>query len=279
MLSKVGTVEVDTPLLSDPLQGSFYLAKPFANPFGSLLAAYLVLDDPKTGVVVKLAGKIEADPQTGQLLTSFTDSPEVPLEEVRVHLFGGARGALITPPLCGVHTTTATLTPWSSLASSDVVAKDSFVTDSLPGGGSCPISADKAPNDPSFSAGTVAPLAGSYSPFVVKLFREDGTQRLSGLQTTLPPGLLGKIAGVQKCSEAQIAVPRRANGQIKERSSRRTRPVPRLPNWEPSPSPPVPGPSHCGSRPTLSRRRPIRAPHSASSSSVRRWPARSTWAQ
>ena len=49
--SKIGTVEVITPLLDKPLQGTVYLAKQFDNPFNSLLALYIAVDDPETGVV------------------------------------------------------------------------------------------------------------------------------------------------------------------------------------------------------------------------------------
>ena len=222
--SKLGTVEVTSPAIAqrnaehkleldpetgqpipEPLKGSIYLAKPFENPFDSLLAIYLVIEDPKTGIIAKLGGKITADPNTGQLVTRFQEAPQLPLEDVRTHFFGGARAPLISPPLCGTHTTTTTLVPWSSPEGADAHPSDSFATSAFPGGGNCPTSAGQAPNAPAFSAGTIAPVAGAYSPFVLKLSREDGSQRLSGLDTTLPPGLIGKLAGLKLCSEAQIA--------------------------------------------------------------------------
>ena len=55
-----------------------------------------------------------------------------------------------------------------------------------------------------FEAGTASPVAGSYSPFVLKLKREDASQRFSGLNVTLPPGLIGKIAGIEQCPQAEI---------------------------------------------------------------------------
>jgi hypothetical protein len=40
-------VEVLTPLLERPLPGSVYIASQGDNPFGSLLAIYLAIDEPE----------------------------------------------------------------------------------------------------------------------------------------------------------------------------------------------------------------------------------------
>lgn len=208
--AKLGSAEAIVPLLVDepsfenqlphPLHGSVYLAKPFDNPFGSLLGLYLVIEDEETGVIAKLAGKVEANPATGQLTTSFAENPELPLEDVKLSLFGGADASLTSPLACGTHTTTSTLTPWSTPEGADAHPSDSFQTT-----GNCSASESSAPTGYSFTAGTVDPLAGAFSPFVLKLSRPDGSQRLTGLDLTLPEGLTGKLAGVPYCSEAQIA--------------------------------------------------------------------------
>ncbi|HEX4669370.1 MAG TPA: hypothetical protein VH275_05290 [Solirubrobacterales bacterium] len=223
--AKLGTLEVASPLLAQyedggtkpvldpetlqavprPLYGSIYLAKPFANQFGSLLAIYLAVEDPQSGIVSKLAGRVEPDPQSGQLTTVFEENPQLPLQDIRLSLFKGARGSLITPLACGTHTTSSDLLPWSAPEGADAHPSDSFQTSAEPGGGACPSSEGAAANAPAFSAGTESPQAGSYSPFLLKLSREDGSQRLAGLDTTLAPGLTGKLAGVAECSEAQIA--------------------------------------------------------------------------
>ncbi|HET7484129.1 MAG TPA: hypothetical protein VFJ64_01985 [Solirubrobacterales bacterium] len=203
--AKIGTVEATSPLLDHAVNGAVYVAKPFDNPFGSLLAIYLALEDPATGIVAKLAGKVEPDPSTGQLRTTFLENPQLPIEDVRLHIFNGARAALKTPLACGEYTTTSSLTPWSSPEGEDESPEDSFEISAPPSGGSCPESEAQAPNSPSFSAGTITPQAGAFSPFVLKLSRADGSQQLTGIDTALPPGLSGKLAGVPYCPEAQIA--------------------------------------------------------------------------
>jgi hypothetical protein len=229
--SKLGTVEVTTPLLAEydsehkrvdnpqtgapklvPLKGSLYLAEPTDNPFGSLLALYISIDDERTGTIAKLAGEVEPDPQTGQITTRFSDNPELPLEDIRLHLFEGARASLVTPPACGPYTTTSTLSPWSSPETPDAHPSSSFQISASPDGGSCPGSADGAPKALSFSAGTLSPQAGAYSPFSLKLTRPDGSQRLAGFDLTLPPGLSGKLAGVGTCSDQAIAAAEARSG-------------------------------------------------------------------
>jgi hypothetical protein len=203
--SRVGMVKVNSPLIDHPLRGTVYLARQGSNPFGSLIALYIAVNDPQSGIVVKLAGKVEPDPQTGRLETTFLDNPQLPFEDFDFEFFGGPRAALTTPPTCGKYTTATKLTPWTSPEGADRFPFDSFKVTSGPSGG-CANSEAQMPNSPALEAGTTAPLAARYSPFVLKLNRENGSQRIAALNTTLPPGLTGKLAGVERCSEAQLAV-------------------------------------------------------------------------
>jgi hypothetical protein len=206
--SKVGTVQVDTPLIDHPLPGSVYIAKQGENPFESLIALYIAIEDPIRGIVVKLPGKVEPDPQTGQLVVTFKENPQLPFEDFRVDLPGGPRAALTTPSTCGTYTTTSDLTPWSAPEGEVAHPSDSFEIN-----GGCASGEAQLPDRPSFEAGTVSPVAGVFSPFVFKIAREDGTQHLGAINTTLPEGLLGRLAGVSYCSEAQIAAATARSGE------------------------------------------------------------------
>ncbi len=203
--AKIGTVEVDTPLLDHPLPGAVYIATPHDNPFGSLLAIYIAVDDPVSGVVVKLAGEVKADPQTGQLSTTFRENPQVPFEDFKLDFFGGPQAALTTPQTCGEYATTADMTPWTSPEGKDSQPSGSFRIGSGPNGSRCADTPSQEPHSPSFSAGTVTPLAGLFSPFVLNLSRQDGSQRLAAIDAQLPPGLIGRLDGIAYCPDAALA--------------------------------------------------------------------------
>jgi hypothetical protein len=204
--AKLGTVEVDSPLVDHPLQGAAYIAQPYQNPFNSLLALYITVDDPQTGVVVKLAGEIHADPSTGRLTTTFLHNPQLPFEDFRLHFFGGAGGSLRTPATCGTYTTTSSLTPWSAPESGPpATPQDPWAISQAPGGGTCPTSSGAQPNSPDLDAGSVSPIAAAYSPTVVTLRRNDGSQEFSTVNLTLPPGMTGRLAGIPACSDAALA--------------------------------------------------------------------------
>jgi hypothetical protein len=194
--SKIGDVEVSTPLLANPLVGTIYLAAQNDNPTHSLLGGYIVINDPVTGTLVKIAGKLDTDPSTGQITGIFEENPQLPFSDLKLHFYGGTRGELATPEGCGTFTTTSDLRPWSAPESGpDATPTSSFQINSgcTPG------------FTPAFSAGATNAQAGAYSPFVLSFSRQDSERELSGLSVTLPPGLVGKLAGISKCTDAQLA--------------------------------------------------------------------------
>ncbi len=209
--SKIGTVEIDTPLLEAPMPGQVYLAEPYNNPFQSLLAIYIGVDDKERGIVAKFAGQIEADPNTGQLVATVDEQPQLPLEEIRIQLKQGPHAALRTPPTCGNYTTKSELTPYSA-PGSPVEFEDSFSIVSSPTG------CGPSPHAPSLDAGTVAPIAGQYSPFVVNLSRGDGTQELQSVTLSLPEGISAKLAGIPYCPDTAIAAAAVKSGQDEQAS-------------------------------------------------------------
>jgi len=215
--SKVGTVQVSTPLLDEEAHGAVYVAAPRDNPSGNLVALYMVAKIPERGIVIKQAGKVDADPRTGRLTTTFDDLPQLPFSAFKLHFREGGRAPLVMPPACGSFQTEARFVPWSAadpenpLPSEVVTKAASFTIDHGVDGGGCP-SGGAPPFNPSLVAGTVNNAAGSYSPFDLRLTRDDGEQEFTSLSVKLPPGLLGKLAGVPFCPDSAIAAARARTG-------------------------------------------------------------------
>lgn len=199
--SKIATVKVKTPLLAEELEGSVYLAQQGnagpaqgSNPFNTLLAGYIVVEG--SGVVVKIPGEIEANEQTGQLTATFAESPQLPFGDFKLHFTSGPRAPLANPPTCGTYTPEASLSAWSGQT---VQSNRPFGITQGENGAPCPGSVFA----PSFTAGTTNNQAGAFSPFTLTLSRADEDQTLGGITVQMPPGLLGKIAGIPRCAEAQ----------------------------------------------------------------------------
>ena len=240
--SKLGTVKIVTPALEEEAKGSVYLATPYANPFpeparagepahpeGSLLALYVVARFPVRGVLVKVAGKVEANPVTGQLVTSFEGVPSlhgpyleglppVPFSLFTFQFHQGQTSPLITPPACGSYDVSAALNPWSepSQLLSDI--SPAFEISSGAGDGPCP-SGGTPPFAPGVTAGTENNDAGSYSPLDIRIARNDGEQEITGFASLLPPGLTGNLSGIPFCGEAEVQRAREQSGVQAETSS------------------------------------------------------------
>jgi hypothetical protein len=185
--AKIGTVNIDTPLLNDPLTGSIYLAQQGTNPFNSLLAIYLVASGD--GVVVKLAGHVEPDAVTGQLKTTFDNNPQLPFSDFTLTFKDGPRAALANPESCGSYTTTAELTPYGN--GPTVTATDSFTIDT-----NC-----RRGFAPKFEAGTTNSAGGATTSYTMNLGRADTDEELSTVAMTMPPGLLGNLKDISLCPE------------------------------------------------------------------------------
>ena len=208
--SKVGLVHIKTPLLSHELEGAVYLATPAPNreagknPFGSLVALYIVAEDPVSGVLVKLAGRGELNESTLRVATTFTNTPQVPFEDLKLDLFGGPKGSVSTPAHCGDYGTEAAFTPWSGTGTVDLSSPpQEFEIKAGPGGGVC--AGSPLAFSPGFDAQSTSTQAGAFTGFQLELARPDGDQALSSVSMHLPPGVAALLSSVRLCEEPQAA--------------------------------------------------------------------------
>jgi uncharacterized repeat protein (TIGR01451 family) len=196
--SKIGSLELETPLIPRRLEGEMFLARQNENPFGSTLAAYVVVHDPITGVLIKIPGEFLPDPHTGRLTAVFDENPNLPFSDLQLHFFGGPRAELATPESCGTFATGAELFPYSfeeNEGERPSSAFDDFVIDEA-----CP-----SGFAPTFTAGSLNLQAGAYTPFVASFSRSDTDQELAGLTVRLPPGVLANEDDVPECTDAEPA--------------------------------------------------------------------------
>ena len=213
LASQIGTAEIRTPLLKEPLEGHVYLAQPLCgNPGqqecttadatnGRLFGLYLEAEG--SGVVIKLGGRISADPTTGRLTARFTELPQQPVSEVIVRIKGGVRAPLANPRQCGQALTNADFTAWGSPAVPDAISLSQYGVDWDGNGAPCP---PELPFAPTLTAGSASSTGAASSPFTLAIQRGDRMKDLRSLQVKLPSGLLGMLSSVTLCKEPQASL-------------------------------------------------------------------------
>jgi hypothetical protein len=231
--SKIGTAVATSPLLAlrdpqkdekiigpEPIPGSVYLLAPHPGdlPFGAgnqegKFRLLIQLENPAVGVNIKLPGVAIADPVTGRLTATFTESPQLPSSHITVSLKEGPRAPLATPVTCGSFQTTSDLVPWGSPGIPDAHPSANFDVGAGPGGSGCVGSPGQRPFHPTMSAGTESSAAGETSPFDLRLTRADGEGELGSLEATLPKGLAAKFVGVTYCPDAALAAAASRSGR------------------------------------------------------------------
>jgi len=223
--SKLGDFEVVSPLFEGRFEGAVYLASPYNNPFGTLVAVYLVARLPERGLLVKLAGRVDPNPGTGDLIATFDGLPQLPYTDLDLTFRTGQRAFLVTPPACGAAITTTESTPWALALSPGHTTVGGFVPVSTQtatqittgiGGGPCPVGSP--PFAPSVLAGGVNSNVNSYTPYFIHIARQDTEQELTSYSLVLPEGITGKLAGIPFCADAAIEAARHKSGVAEEQS-------------------------------------------------------------
>ncbi len=216
--SVIGTVEVQTPSLPpDSLGGTVYVGEPLENgpgasSTGQQFRIFIHATSTRYGVNVRLVGSVFPNLLTGQLTAVVEDNPQATFSNFRLHLNGGSKGTLTSPPTCGPNKTTTEMTPWSGNPDQNTPSS-SFNLTTYPGGGACPKTLAERPFAPGYTAKSDSSKAGAYSPFKVHIGRPDGQQELKVVNVTLPKGLTGKLAGIPYCSEAELAAAKANSGK------------------------------------------------------------------
>ena len=75
--------------VAEPVEGGVYLANRTTTRSGASSALYVVAQNPKSGVVIKLAGEVALNPVTGQLVATFPNEPGAAVRRIQPALLRG----------------------------------------------------------------------------------------------------------------------------------------------------------------------------------------------
>jgi hypothetical protein len=223
--SKLGDFEVVSPLFEGRFEGGVYLAAPYDNPFNTLVAVYLVARLPERGLLVKLAGRVDPNPGTGNLVATFDGLPQLPYTDLDLTFRTGQRAFLVTPATCGPAISTTDSSPWAlafspgkTTVSPSTPVRTTTATQITSGIGGGPCPSGTPPFNPGVVAGGVNSNVNSYTPYFVHITRQDTEQELSSYSLVLPEGITGKLAGIPFCPDAAIEAARGKRGVAEEAS-------------------------------------------------------------
>jgi hypothetical protein len=217
--SKVGTVTIESPPLPEEnLEGNVYVGRQLSRDptSGNEYRIFVDAESARYGISVRLIGNVSANPTTGQLTTTFAETPQVPFTSFKLSFDGGPRAVLSSPPTCGPNDATTVMTPWSGHP--PATPGDGFALTSAPGGGKCAKTMAERPFAPAFDLAPQSAKAGAFSPMSIHISRPDGQQELKGVDVLLAPGMSGKLAGIPYCPESALAAAA-ANAGVAERAS------------------------------------------------------------
>jgi hypothetical protein len=198
--SKIGEVALNVPTLPDgSLKGNVYLGGPESGPItGPPYVVYVNAESTRYGVDVRLKGTVTPNETTGRLTATFTENPEQPFSNIALRFNGGATAPIANPLACGTAKTETGLTPFTGTAAQS--PSSSFTVDGNGSGGSC---SSPLPFTLSQSTQNASSVAGANTSYTLNLGRNEGQQYLSQVKTALPAGLVGLIATVPLCGEAE----------------------------------------------------------------------------
>jgi hypothetical protein len=199
--SRVGSFRIETPdLPAGSLTGSAYIGQPLSRDpaSGVEYRIFLAAQAPRYGVAVRLVGDVVANSATGRL-TGTVQAPQLPFSSAILELRGGPGAVLANPLACGAAQAEALLVPYGLQSGAEILPPPARPASTLTVTG-CP---DPIPFSLQQTTSVSPTSAGAQSSFTLSLARSDGQQYLTAMHTTLPAGLLGSIASVPLCEEAQ----------------------------------------------------------------------------
>lgn len=193
--SKVGTVQITSAVLSEPLAGTVYLGEPQGEERFRLFIAV-----PGPGIDLKFVTGLQPDPASGRLATTLHDLPTVAISQIAMNLDGGPAGLLASPLACGPAQGEAGFVPYGGGPS--VTSASTVTVASLLPGLTCP---GPLPFGPQLLVSANSQRAGGPSAISATFRRQGGEALPSRFTLTLPAGLSASLGSVQACPDSEAA--------------------------------------------------------------------------
>lgn len=192
--SRVGAIEIETPMLAEPIEGDIYLGEERPGErFRMLIAAQA------QGATLKFVSPLDVDPENGQLSAQLRDLPQLPLQQLEMGFDGGQQALLATPLSCGSASSTGSFEPHTGGESVDSTAALKIAD---PDGSPC---SGGAGFGPALLTGSSVHAAGRATAFAMTLLRQPGQQLTRRFAVGLPVGLSASLAGVGSCPTIGLA--------------------------------------------------------------------------
>lgn len=193
--ARVGTVELTSAVLPEPLVGTVYLGEQRGEERFRL---FIVVPGP--GIVFKFVTGLQPDPATGRLVATLHDLPPVAIGQIVMNLDGGPTGLLATPLGCGPAQSEASFAPYGN--GPTVTSTAAVTIASVLPGLSCP---GPLPFTPQLLVSAASYRAGRASAFSATVHRRAGEALPGRLALALPAGLSAALGSVQACPDSLAA--------------------------------------------------------------------------
>lgn len=193
--TRVGTVQIVSPLIDSPFVGDVYVGEQHA--VGELPDLYLQAgfaggtgaDAPRIKVIGKTS--VNAD---GQITSTFSANPQLRFSSLELNFSGGDNALFVTPRTCGTTTGESSFVSW---AGGPAVQKSSSLV--IDQGCDLPTFA------PTVTMGVADAQAGASSPTTILIKRGDRQPWLNDVNVALPTGFLADLKVPAECSRAAAA--------------------------------------------------------------------------
>ncbi|MFT4049187.1 MAG: hypothetical protein QM648_05030, partial [Solirubrobacterales bacterium] len=211
--SKLGTVTLTTPLLSNPQTGAVYLEQP-GNTASTRYKTAIVVHLPGKDLIlhgqvlvdgsstIPTGGTGAVDSGTGQISAEFSGIPDLGFSTMKVAFNSGSNALFVNPTACTASQFSAIWTPNGTGATKTVT--DGYTPDTNCSQGFAPT-----------FAGGVTPLTSAGNPDVTLTFnRPDNNLNLRKIVVNLPTGLVANTTATTRCSQATAAAGGCAANQV-----------------------------------------------------------------